>query len=69
MKNPNDATMYIRPIVLWSVVRSRLVSRDPLVGGGARLGRETIGAGAIVIVAAHFHGGGADDQLGLRPAS
>ena len=32
MKNTNDATMYIRPMVLWSVVRKRLESREPFTG-------------------------------------
>ena len=44
--------MYIRPMVLWSVVRSRLESRDPFSTARTGLGRLTIGAGAIVTVGA-----------------
>ena len=52
MKNTNDVTRYIRPMVLWSVVRRRLESREPLTGTWAGLGRLTMGAGAIVTAAA-----------------
>ena len=52
-KNQMKATVvYIRPMVLWSVVRSRLRSRDPFSASWAGLGRLTIGAGAIVTVGA-----------------
>ena len=52
MKNANEVDMYIRPMVLWSVVRSRFESRDPFTASRAGLGRLTIGAGAIVTAAA-----------------
>ena len=29
MNQMNEVTRYIRPMVLWSVVRSRFVSREP----------------------------------------
>ena len=29
MKNVNDVVRYIKPMVLWSVVRSRFDSREP----------------------------------------
>ena len=48
MKNANDVARYIRPMVLWSVVRSRLDSREPFSATWAGLGRLTMGAGAIV---------------------
>ena len=48
MKNTNDVVRYIRPMVLWSVVRSRFDSREPFSTTRAGLGRLTIGAGAIV---------------------
>ena len=44
------AAMYIRPMVLWSVVRSRFDNREPLTGTVAGLGRLTIGAGAIAVM-------------------
>src|SRR3712207_3025357 len=46
-----DVAVYSRPMVLWSVVRSRLRKREPLVTGGAALGRETIGCGASAVIA------------------
>src|SRR5215212_4855558 len=48
MKNTNEVARYIRPMVLWSVVRSRLDSREPFSATWAGLGRLTMGAGAIV---------------------
>jgi hypothetical protein len=42
-------TKYIRPIVLWSVVRKRPSSRDPLSARGTPVARLTIGAGAMVM--------------------
>jgi len=48
MKNANEVTKYIRPMVLWSVVRSRLDSREPFSATWTGLGRLTMGAGAIV---------------------
>src|SRR3954451_1220869 len=50
-KNANATAMYIRPMVLWSVVRSRFDNREPLTGTAAGLGRLMIGAGAIVTIA------------------
>ena len=47
-KNANEVARYIRPMVLWSVVRSRLDSREPFSTTRAGLGRLTMGAGAIV---------------------
>ena len=48
MKNANEVARYIRPMVLWSVVRSRLDSREPFSATWTGLGRLTMGAGAIV---------------------
>ena len=48
MKNANEVARYIRPMVLWSVVRSRFDSREPFSTTRAGLGRLTMGAGAIV---------------------
>ena len=48
MKNVNEVARYIRPMVLWSVVRSRLDSREPFSATWTGLGRLTMGAGAIV---------------------
>lgn len=52
-KNQMNATVvYIRPMVLWSVVRSSPRSREPFSASCAGLGRLTIGAGAIVTTGA-----------------
>src|SRR4051794_41155910 len=48
-KNANEVVRYIRPMVLWSVVRSRFDSREPFTATWAGLGRLTMGAGAIVV--------------------
>jgi hypothetical protein len=45
----NAVAVYIRPMVLWSVVRSSARNRDPFSGRGAAEGRLMIGVGAIVI--------------------
>ena len=37
MKKANDVTMYIRPMVLWPVVRSRFVNREPFAAIAAGL--------------------------------
>ena len=50
MKKTNDVTRYISPMVLWSVVRRMLDSREPLTGMCAGLGRLTIGCGAIAVM-------------------
>ena len=52
MKNMNEAVRYIRPMVLWSVVRRMLESREPLTATAAGLGRLTIGRGAIAVMPA-----------------
>ena len=44
-KKISDVTMYIRPINLWSVVRSMRPSRAPLLNSWTGKGRETIGSG------------------------
>src|SRR3954454_22364262 len=48
MNHVKDVARYIRPIVLWSVVRRRVVRREPFPVLGAGLGRLTMGAGAMV---------------------
>ena len=52
MNHMKAVARYIRPMVLWSVVRSRLESRDPFEATWTGLGRLTMGAGAIVTAGA-----------------
>ena len=51
MKNTNEVVRYIRPMVLWSVVRKMFDIREPFTATRAGLGRLTMGAGAIVTAA------------------
>src|SRR4051794_13790629 len=50
MNQANDVARYIRPMTLWSVVRSRLVSREPFSATAAGLGLLTIGLGAMAVM-------------------
>ena len=52
MKNVNEAVRYIRPMVLWSVVRRMLEKPRALDRHAAGLGRLTIGCGAIAVMPA-----------------
>ena len=49
MKKVNDVTRYIRPISLWSVVRSNCRNIEPLAAAVAGNGRLTIGVGSMSI--------------------
>src|SRR3712207_6713009 len=45
-----DVAVYIRPMVLWSVVRSRFDRREPFATGATAPGRAAMGCGARAVI-------------------